>query len=221
MITDDPGTPGNGRYEINIATLLDRTSNGSAFEAPLLDINYGVGERLQLKIETPFEIDTAGARRSGIGNGLAGVKWRFVDGGDAGWNVSTYPQIEFNYPGSSSARRGLADRGTGYFLPVEMQRQFGMLEFDIEVGRTLRPGDDTWSAGIVIGHKLSEIVELMAEVHDERQVTTARSETLYNIGSRVTLSRHVNLLFSAGRDMHNSIGEAANLLVYAGVQLEL
>jgi hypothetical protein len=219
MATDDPGTPGDGHIEINFAALATRTSGGSTYELPLIDANYGIGDRIQLKLETPYEIDTRAGRRGGIGSGLLGLKWRFVDNGEDGWNVSTYPQIGFDYPGISSTRNGLAARGTSYFLPIEVQRNFGKLEFGVEGGRWLRPDGDTWAGGVVLGTNVSESWEVMAEAHDEKLVGAARDELLVNIGSRVKLSPHFNLLVSAGRDVHNSIGQPADLLLYIGLQL--
>jgi hypothetical protein len=220
MVTDDPGTPGDGRLEINLAALATRSSGGSDYELPLIDVNYGLGERVQLKLETPYEIDTSGGRRTGIGSGLVGVKWRFLDDGDDGWKVSTYPQIEFNYPIVSSTRNGLAARGVSYFFPIELQRNFGKLEFGVEGGRWLHPGEDSWATGIVVGTQLSEECEVMAEVHDERLTTAARDELLVNVGTRVKLTQHFNLLLSAGRDVHNTIDQPADLLLYVGLQLQ-
>ena len=220
MVSDDPGTPGDGHLEINFAALLTRTSNGSNYELPLIDANYGVGERLQLKLETPYEVDTRGGRQGGVGNGLLGVKWRFFDDGDDGWKMSTYPQVQFGYPGISSTRNGLAARGVGYFLPIEAQRNFGPLEFGIEGGRWLRPTEDSWTGGVVLGTQVTERWEAMAETHDERLVATARDELLVNIGSRVKLSPQFNLLMSVGRDVHNTIDRPADLLLYLGLQLE-
>jgi hypothetical protein len=219
MVSDDPGTPGDGHYEINVAVLLDRTSSASSYEAPLIDFNYGLGDRLQLKLETPYAIDGA-PHRSGVGNGLAGVKWRFFDDDD-GWQVSTYPQVQFNYPGVDSDRRGLADRGTSYFLPVEAQRLVGPIELGFEVGRWIRPDDDSWTAGVVVGRQITERVELIAELHEERLIASSRGERLIDVGSRVKLSPHFNFLASVGRDLHNSIDEPADLLIYVGLQLVL
>jgi hypothetical protein len=220
MATDDPGTPGDGHLEINFAALATRASDGADYELPLIDVNYGVGDRIQLKLETPYQINTHGGRRSGVGSGLAGVKWRFLDDGDDGWKVSTYPQTEFNYPKLSSTRNGLAGRGVSYFLPIEVQRDFGKFEFGVEGGRWLRPGDDSWAAGVVVGTQISDEWEVMTEVHDERLITAARDELLVNVGTRVKLSQHFNLLLSAGRDVHNSIDQPANLLLYVGLQLQ-
>jgi hypothetical protein len=65
MVTDDPGTPGDGHIEINFAALATRTSNGSTYELPLIDANVGLGDRIQLKLETPYEIGTRDGRRGG------------------------------------------------------------------------------------------------------------------------------------------------------------
>jgi hypothetical protein len=219
MATDDPGTPGDGHIEVNFAALATRTSNGSTYELPLIDANYGLGDRIQLKLETPYEIDAHDGRRGGVGSGLVGVKWRFLDNGDDGWNVSTYPQIGFNYPHISSTRDGLAERGVSYLLPVEAQRTFGRIEFGVEAGRWLRPDGDAWTGGVVVGTEVNEVWEAMVEVHDERLVAAARDELLVNVGSRVKLSSHVTALVSAGRDVHNSIDRPADLLLYIGLQL--
>lgn len=219
MVTDDPGTPGDGHLEINFAALATRTSDGSTYELPLIDANYGLGDRIQLKLETPYEVDTHDGRRGGVGSGLLGVKWRFVDNGEQGWNVSTYPQIGFDYPGISATHNGLADRGVSYFLPVEIQRNFGRIEFGAEGGRWFRPQGDSWSGGIVLGTEVSDDWEIMVEVHDEHLVGSARDELLVNLGSRVKLSSHINLLVSTGRDVHNSIDRPADLLLYIGLQL--
>ncbi len=221
LVTDDPGTPGDGHYEVNFALLVDKTSVASSYEAPLIDFNYGVGDRIQLKLETPFEVDGS-PHRDGVGNGLAGVKWRFLDDGDDSWQISTYPQIEFIYPGANSSRRGLAEPGTGLLVPVEIQHPIGEFEVGVEVGRWLRDElRDSWIGGIVVGRHLSERVEILAEIHDEADVHSGANECLFNLGGRFTLTDRLRLLFSAGRDIHNSLDDNSNFLMYAGLQLTL
>jgi len=129
MITDDPGTPGDSRWEVNVAATGHRDANGSLGELPLLDINYGLGETIQLKYEVPWVVlhEEGSDSRSGLGNSLLGVKWRFYDAADTGWQVSTYPQLEFRNPGSDSASRGLAENATTILLPFEFLRTFASL----------------------------------------------------------------------------------------------
>src|SRR6185369_11733692 len=78
LITDDPDTPGPGYWELNLLIQHERTETDRSDE-PLLDLNYGVGRRVQLKLEAPWVIlrEDGGATLSGPGNAVAGVKWRF------------------------------------------------------------------------------------------------------------------------------------------------
>jgi hypothetical protein len=43
MLTDEPGTPGNGNRELNVAFTAQAQHGARALEAPLLGRNYGVG----------------------------------------------------------------------------------------------------------------------------------------------------------------------------------
>ncbi len=98
--TDDPETPGSKHWEINIGFLGDRSLADGDYEVPDLDLNYGLGNRIQLKYELPIAIheDRAGglvhatsgqggaAANSqtgrvvgGLGESLLGVKYRFYE----------------------------------------------------------------------------------------------------------------------------------------------
>jgi len=88
--TDDPETPGNRHWEINFGWIGDRNPAAGAYQVPDFDINYGLGDRIQLKYEIPIAIEetrpqpaTATAQAvsghviGGLGESLLGVKWRF------------------------------------------------------------------------------------------------------------------------------------------------
>ena len=81
FITNDPGTPGDGNWEINIMTYSERHPAARIFNAPILDLNYGVGSRIQLTYEVPYLVEgtNGGPTHSGLGKSLPGVKWRFYD----------------------------------------------------------------------------------------------------------------------------------------------
>lgn len=225
MITDDPGTPGDGHWEINIATLSNRTADGTTWQLPLIDANYGVGDRLQLKIEMPWLLqdERNGASHSGSGNGLLGVKWRFYDAGEDGWQISTYPQWEFGLPHTSSTRDGLADNGTSTLLPLEFVHGFDGFDINVDIGRWFRPGgaDDGWIAGIAVTHEVRKGFELIGELHDETAVHRSAAEQTVNFGARWDMTDKATLLMSAGRDLHNTLGEKSALITYFGVQLRL
>ena len=75
MQTDDPGTPGNNNWEINVAYTVARTREFNVYSVPILDINYGVGSRIQLKYQVPylFQSTDGGPLESGLSLKLA---WR-------------------------------------------------------------------------------------------------------------------------------------------------
>ena len=54
FITDDPGTPGNHHWEINFGWIANHNPGQSYYEIPDVDINYGWGDRIQLKYEIPL-----------------------------------------------------------------------------------------------------------------------------------------------------------------------
>ena len=223
MITDDPGTPGDGHWEINIASLVTRSSDGDSYQLPLIDLNYGWGDRIQLKYEVPWVLDrNSDDSIAGLGNSLLGVKWRFYDAGPSGWQISTYPQVEFNYPASGSPRRGLADSGTSYLLPAEFERSYENFGVNFELGRWRRPAPfaDTWVGGAVIGHEVHKGFEVIAELHLET-ATGSRRETIVNFGGRWDFSDRYTLLISAGRDVQNTLGPTDTLITYLGLQMRL
>ena len=218
LLTDDPGTPGDGHWEINLAWTSERSTGARYDEAPLVDINYGVGDRVQLKFEMPWVAET-GRGNNGFGNALIGVKWRFLDQGDEGWQVSTYPQVGFLPPGLHHA--GSAEAGVSYLLPIEVQHGFGDFDAGFELGRRLAPAsdDDGWIAGIAIGRKMSARFELLGELHDE--TAGGAHELVFDVGAREVLSEHLTLLASLGGDVDNTMGQRSRWVSYLGLQLVL
>src|SRR5690349_13872721 len=84
MITDDPFTPGIGKWEIETAFIFERTASKKTFSAPDLDFNYGWGDHIQLKYQVPLLIvdnstDPDRGQHIGVGDSLLGFKWRFLD----------------------------------------------------------------------------------------------------------------------------------------------
>jgi hypothetical protein len=223
MITDDPGTPGNCHWEINVAALSSHAARATTYQLPLVDVNYGVGDRIQLKFEMPWLLqdEANGTSRSGAGDGLAGVKWRFYDAGENAWQISTYPQVELDFPPSNSNRNELTDSGTSYLLPVEFEHGFEGFDINFELGRWFRPAQqvDSWITGCVLTHEVKKGFELIAELHEEAAVHQSQDELILNFGTRWDFSKQYTLLLSAGRDMHNTLGTTNTLLTYIGLQM--
>ncbi len=223
-MTDDPGTPGSGRWEINVASEFERRGDETYTALPLLDFNYGLGERLQFKYEVPWLIEheeSGTGKRSGLGNSEVGLKWRFLDGGDAGYAVSVYPQVEFNNPGSSSDERGLADRGTTWVLPLQVQRTMGEVDYNAELGRTVGDGADEWFLGLAASRPVHEQFEIAGEVVCTTSAGLHDAAVMLNVGARATLGVHTVLLISAGQEVRNDFQPNARVHVYLAIQVLL
>jgi hypothetical protein len=70
FLTNDPGTPGNANWEINVASMQTLARGQSSYQTPQVDLNFGVGDRIQLTYEIPYVLQAdAGQRvRSGWSN---------------------------------------------------------------------------------------------------------------------------------------------------------
>src|SRR2546430_4017551 len=109
MITDDPCTPGNGKWEINLANAFEHRSDETSLDLPAIDLNYGVGEHIQLTLQTApvlLKREDQGPI-GGMGGTEAALKWRFLDEETSGFDMSMFPRVIFNVT-QSSVRRGLA-----------------------------------------------------------------------------------------------------------------
>ena len=221
FITDDPGTPGDGHWEVNVAWTHEHRSGETVDELPLLDFNYGVGDRIQLKYEVPYIIlhEDGADTMDGLGNSEAGVKWRFYDSGESGLTMSTYPQFEFRNPSSNSVAHGLlADENT-FNLPLQFQKEAGGWGINVEVGAVFpSKSDNGWTYGVVVGHELNERFEIGAELHGEADSSFEHTELAAVVGLRCKLNEHFYLLASIGRELHNHFEEKATMLSYLAVQ---
>jgi hypothetical protein len=218
LLTDDPGTPGAGRWEVNVALTLDRTSASREIGAPLVDANYGWGERVQLKLEIPWivEDEDVEGRHSGLGNPLLGVKWRFLDEDKAGVAVSTYPQLGFNLV-SSSADRGLVERETSFLLPVSAVKRVGPVSLDVEAGRLFRKGGGFWVWGVALGRAFGK-AEALAELFGSSGREAADRQMVVNLGGRFRMGERATLLLSAGGSVYDGEGPH-HVVAYLGLQL--
>ncbi|HEY3349654.1 MAG TPA: hypothetical protein VGM13_07760 [Thermoanaerobaculia bacterium] len=201
-----------------MAVTLDRTPLSSAWGVPLVDANYGWGERIQLKLEMPLAVVSDGeGTRGGTGNPLLGVKWRFLDEETAGVAVSTYPQFGFNLV-SSSADRGLVESEARFLLPVSAVKTLGPVAVNVEAGRVFESGGGgEWVWGVALGHTFGR-VEALAEVYGAHGDAEDSRKVVLNLGGRVPFSAGSTLLASAGWSVSSGDG-SRHAYVYLGLQL--
>ena len=208
MISDDTGTPGDRKLEINLIAQGDFAGKTHRIEAPLLDMNYGIGELVQLKLEIPYvhlasqDADAAdpqsAMRAHGVGDSTFGVKYRFYDDKDNGLSFALYPQVRFRTPG---ANRAVSEQKTVVILPLIMTREFEKASITLNAG--LEHGDNSRVfASFGAGTRLTDQLALFGEIagtnlnaRDERQI-------LLNVGVKQKLSETRSIAASIGHDIH-------------------
>ena len=223
LLTDDTGTPGDKHWEINIAFALDKRHREATYEAPILDFNYGVGDNVQFKYEVPWLVvhENGSGTKSGLGNSVAGVKWRFLDQERNGLNMSVYPQFEFNNP-TASADRGLVAEGTNLLLPVQVSKKFGPVWVNGEFGYTFRQHfDDEWLYGLSSGYEIRENLSILGEIHGGTTKEFKNHEVVFNVGTQWDFTKKYGLLASAGRSFKSGASGEPNLLMFLGLQMRL
>jgi hypothetical protein len=242
FITDDPGTPGNRHWEINLGWIANHNPGQSYYEIPDVDMNYGWGERIQLKYELPLAAgtDTEGGTGFGLGESLIGIKVRPYEYHTRGepksdenmvYSLGFYPQVSINNP-TSSARRAIVQPGPQYYLPMEMTAKVGAINLNGEIGRWIGNANapDQWGRGLIAGREFNDRFELYGELYDLQAINRTgtapkqRSLTL-DVGGRRSLDKenHIRLLFMAGRAIQavtRQNGEP-DWIAYLGVQFLL
>ena len=220
MITDDPGTPGNQKWEINLAIAFEHRPSETAYDLPAIDLNYGVGEHIQLTLQTAPVLLTREDRGpiGGLGGTQAALKWRFLDQEKIGFDMSMFPRVIFNVT-QSSVRRGLAEDGTRFQVPFQIARKFGPWHADAEFGPLASSvGRSEWLYGIVGGVDVAKPTMLMAELHGTSRMNFTRDVLTVNFGLRHEFTETRILIISIGHEIR-SPDQPLALIGYFGVQL--
>ncbi len=239
FFTDDPGTPGNRQWEINLGAIADHNPGLAFYQLPNIDINYGWGDRIQLMYSPSLAAatDEHNTTRAGLGETQFGIKWRYYEHHRAGepksdenmnFSLGTYPQALINNP-TSAVRRGIVENGPQYYLPVEFTAKLGPVDLNGEVGRwfgnQLVPS--RWGRGLIAGHEFSARTELYAEIYDLQDANRIgtvpkQRELTLDVGGRQTLDRagHLRLLFLGGRGIQAVTWQNGepSWIAYVGVQ---
>ena len=219
MITDDPGTPGNGKWENNFAIIFERRPNETSIDMPEIDLNYGVGEHIQLTLQNaPVLLKRSGhGLIGGVGSTEAAIKWRFLDEATSGLDMSMFPRVIFNVV-QSSVRRGLAEEGTRFQIPFQAAKAFGRLHVDAEFGpRASTVGTSEWLYGVVGGFDVSKSTMLMAEAHGTSGMNFTNDVLTLNFGLRHEFTETYILIVSMGHEIR-SPDQPTALIGYFGMQ---
>lgn len=217
---DDPGTPGCNKWEINILTSGDFTRGEQKYEIPLLDINYGIGDNLQLKYEVPMEKTQAeNTSDSSVGDSKAGIKYMFFEDEGSKLQIAFYPQVSFSTPSvnKSHTMNDAATSGNIVTLPLLVSKKLaetikGDVMFTGNVGYNVSSRADTESSvyfATGIGLPLFRNISIMGELSDEEAVAKNADgirENLVkiNLGMLGSLNKYIFLYGSLGESLVSS-----------------
>ena len=220
VITEDTGTPGEKKWEINTARRYTRGSGATDSTLPFVDVNYGIGARGQFKYEigglehrAPDE-----STQRAISDSLVGLKWRLREGED--YSISIFPQVQFQTPGSSARVKGLEDNGVATSVPMQVSTSIAGTALDLEAGPVFHSGDDSrWCYGFAVSRAFSERLELAIELRGEALSGLNRNALSVNVGAHLKVVQNGGLLLLLGRDLVHSKAGGATFTTYVGWQL--
>jgi hypothetical protein len=217
MMTDDPGTPGPNLWEVNLATTLEYGPHDYNVEGPLLDMNYGIGQRVQVMASVPWVWggSIGHAAKGSIGNPSIGVKVRILDQHDDGaFDLSVYPQADVN---PIAAREyGLLDRGTEVLFPIQLAWTSGRWQIfgDLGFDWAIKAVSLVWG-GVAGSVELDNDLTLLLEAHVEVPVDGSSVEVALNAGLTYEFNETFALLASAGTATWTG---GPDLITYVGLQ---
>jgi len=220
LLTNDPDTPGPDAWEINLAATGAHSDTGWDVDAPDVDLNRGVGERVQLSLHLPWAHarDAGGGWQSGWGAAEFGVRWRFLDRGEDGWKVAVQPQWVSAFS-HAAQRRGLAPEHAEWVLPLQASHPLGDVDVVMEVARHVVAQEaDSWQAGAFLDASCRAHLHCLVELNT---TWDGGARTALNLGAVQSLGPHLNLLASAGSEVTGPARERAHFLFYLGAQLLL
>lgn len=209
MITDDPGTAPKGKIELNVSVNSDISKPENEYQIPLFDLNYGLTEHIQLKMEIPY-LSYSGKEENfnRLGSPLLGVKYRFLDEDKSKISVSTYPQI--NAPLNSKD-------SIAYLLPLEFEKSIdSVITLGCELGfGWSEKGYKYIKSGILAGKGFGDKFEAMLEFDAFYDVSASKwNDIIFNAGARYTVNKHIIILLAAGFNLN----ESKNIHTVLGIQ---
>jgi hypothetical protein len=202
---DDPGTPGCNKWEINVLSSGDFARGEQHLDLPLLDINFGIGDNLQLKYEVPMEQNQIdGNTESNVGNSKYGIKYLFFEDEGSDTQLGFYPQVE-------------SGDGSIVTIPLLLSTKIGTvrtgdLMFSTNIGYNLSSKKDVQNSGFAlagIGMPILRRVSVMGELSAEEAVARGedgvREELVkVNIGMVGAINKQFLLFGSLGESLISS-----------------
>jgi len=223
--TDDPGTQGTGKIELDLFVQYSRFATGSSGSMPGVSFAYGVTDNFDVTLGVPIAMaQTNGVgTKLGIGDASTGFKWRLIDEDTNGWVPSFAIAPTVFWPSGSQAR----GTGLGYirgYIPVWFGKTFGDLSVFTGGGININQGTidgvsqrNWWYAGLGATYQINDSWSAGAEVYYTSPIATnAKNLVGYNVAVIYALAPGNNIMAMAGRNVVNAMNtnQFAGLIAY-------
>ena len=189
----------------------------------MLDINYGLGDNLQLKYEVPsIREQTAEKTVSGIGNSKVGVKYLFYENEEEHLKWAVYPQVK--------TLQGEGEKGNIISLPLLMSLEVGenhhgpiLLTSNLAYNLPSEKTSTSFiSAAVGMGAALSTSSNIMAEISTIQDTKTAEDAVRgqlvkANLGAMKVINKKLLIFGSVGTSLVSS-DETQHLFSLAGIR---
>ncbi len=226
LITDDPETPGEHGWEVNISNDVFKTRDRLLVDAPYVDLNYGTQENNQWRLQFPlvrFSDDIPGEPHGGVGDLAFGYKYRFVDEKEFGFSMSVYPQI---VTPTGNRHLDVGDGHTIVILPTEIGKHFFDEKLFVYAESrynlcTDDPEVSGWYFGVAAEWTPCEDKKLtwLGEIGDFTFPDGgAADDPFFNLGAKYKFSETVALMGSAGRSFRDRSTGAPEFMSFLGFQ---
>jgi hypothetical protein len=216
LITDDTGTPGHNKWDINLGyTRLDTIDERNT--GFIIDANYGLGERIQLNLlipHTSIDHDKDG-EDNGLGDIQFGTKYRFIDEADWFLSVSATPTIFMPTDNERTTPE--------FFLPLEFDRHIKSLYVGSQIGYLIHQENEVNNElfyGFFAEHPVFKKIDVVGEIFGFVTEHEKVNPPLFNAGLRYRFSKLFSVMGSAGRSFGDRSSGEPNYLSYIGIRLE-
>ncbi len=212
LVTDDTGTPGHNKWEINLAHTRNNTKLEDAEEFSI-DANYGLGEKTHLNIIIPrtYINRAEGNNVSHLGDIQLAVKYRFIDESFWFFSVSTTPTLLL----PTGNHRSKLD----FFLPLEVAKHIKDHYIGAQVGYTIHKKNGEENElfyGLFSEYPVCKRIDVVGEVFGYFIKHTKTNAPQFNVGLRYKFNKLFTIMGSAGRSFEGRDSGGEDFHSYVG-----
>lgn len=220
MLTNDSGTPDPGTWENNFPFVFEGSKDIYTLEGPVVDINYGFNEKIQLTVEFPWVKEKGQPVANKLDNITFGAKYRFHEDSN-GYSASTFPAaiISLNTPSADGRKVHY-----GFFLPLAIGKTFGPYGINGQVGYEWLAHTKHVVYGVDVSREFGESLVLLLELHGELEKIEEDDPFLnagnfINLGAQIKLTEMFTLLTAVGKGLSPDEFGNPTYYAYCGLQL--